>query len=130
MPRDYQRHKNNPYHLPGSLYKRVLFTVRDYDRMKIEVEDLILLSPDPEGGPKGNGPGDPTANAAMRIDSIQNQIRAIELALRGIPAEYRKGVFDSVRYRRRYPIDADRSTYARYKNRFIWFVAKNLGLIE
>lgn len=32
--RNYQRQKNNPYKLPHNLYMRMLYLVRDYDRIK------------------------------------------------------------------------------------------------
>ena len=126
MPRDYQAKKNNPYRMPRSLYRRVLALIRDYDRMRVEVEELILASPNPEGI-KGGGPGDPTARAAERIERMQSDVRAIEQALKKIPPEYRKGVFNSVRYYRAFPVDADRTTYARHKQKFVYFVAENLG---
>ena len=126
MPRDYQAQKNNPYRMPRSLYRRVLALIRDYDRMRVEVEELILASPNPEGI-KGGGPGDPTARAAERIARMQSDVRAIEQALKKIPPEYRKGVFNSVRYYRAFPVDADRTTYARHKQKFVYFVAENLG---
>ena len=126
MPRDYLAKKNNPYRMPRSLYRRVLALIRDYDRMRVEVEELILASPNPEGI-KGGGPGDPTARAAERIERMQSDVRAIEQALKKIPPEYRKGVFNSVRYYRAFPVDADRTTYARHKQKFVYFVAKNLG---
>ena len=32
--RNYQPQKNNPYKLPHNLYMRMLYLIRDYDRMK------------------------------------------------------------------------------------------------
>ncbi len=32
--RNYQRQKNNPYKLPHNLYMRMLYLIRDYDRIK------------------------------------------------------------------------------------------------
>lgn len=128
MPRDYQAKKNNPYRMPRSLYRRVLALIRDYDRMRVEVEELILASPNPEGI-KGGGPGDPTARAAERIEKIQTDIRAIDVALRMMPEEYRAGVFDAIRYYRPYPRDADERTYRRHKQKFLHDVAENLDWI-
>lgn len=128
MPRDYQAWKNNPYLLPRSLYRRVLALIRDYDRMRAEVEELILASPNPEGI-KGGGPGDPTARAAERIEKIQTDIRAIEVAFRMMPAEYRAGVFDSIRYYQPYPRDADERTYRRHKQKFVHDIAENLDWV-
>lgn len=130
MPRDYQPHKNNPYHLPWTLYRYVLMMVRDYDRLTESVDDLILSSPDPESPRRGGGYGDPTARTAMRIERMQDQIRAIDNALKRIPEEYRKGVFDWTRYRTPYPPDAGEATYRRHKQRFLYFVAQNLFLVE
>ena len=129
MPRDYQPQKNNPYRLPKELYRRTLATIRDYDRMKREIGDAILASPRVDG-PRGPGIGDPTARAAERIERMQSDVRAIEQALKKIPPEYRKGVFNSVRYYHSYPIDADERTYRRHKQRFVYFVAQNLLWVE
>lgn len=126
MPRDYQPQKNNRYRLPRELYRRTLATIQDYDRMKREIGDAILASSGMDG-PRGSGIGDPTARAAERIERMQSDVRAIEQALKKIPPEYRKGVFNSVRYYRAFPFDADRTTYARHKQKFVYFVAENLG---
>lgn len=128
MARDYQAKKNNPYRMPDALYKRTLATIRDYDRMKREINYAILASPGVDG-PRGSGIGDPTARAAERIERMQSDVRAIERALEKIPPEYRRGVFDSIRKNQAFPLDAHRSTYARHKHEFVYLVAENLGWI-
>ena len=34
--KEYQRKRNNPYQLPHNVYMRVLYHIRDYERMKAE----------------------------------------------------------------------------------------------
>lgn len=95
--RNYQRQKNNPYKLPHNLYMRMLYLVRDYDR--------------------------------IREQGREREREAVDGALHAIPAEYRKGVWDNVIRQAPYPSDAGEATYKRWRCRFIYNVAKNLGEI-
>ena len=47
-----------------------------------------------------------------------------------VPKEYRKGVWNNIQNRCPFPIDADRSTYARWKSKFIRDVAVSLGMVS
>ena len=57
--RDYQPHKSNPYRLPQTLYRRVLATVRDYDRMAAEYKEIAHETASGDGQPRSSIPGDP-----------------------------------------------------------------------
>ena len=59
--RNYQRQKNNPYKLPHNLYMRMLYLVRDYERIRSEREDILAASPAPDGIPH-SGTGKNTAD--------------------------------------------------------------------
>ena len=56
--RNYQPKKNNPYILPSNLYMRMLYLVRDYNRLKEEYANIIHEMPHNDGMPKGNMTGD------------------------------------------------------------------------
>ena len=129
MPRNYQPKHNNPYVLPHNLYMHVLYLVRDYDRLKTQQDDIIFSSGVSDGMPRGTQTGDPTGNKAIQVSFLSSQIQAIENALLKIPAEYRKGVFDQIRYGGWFPFDADASTYRRWKQRFLYWVCVNLNYI-
>lgn len=126
--RDYQPKKQNQYYLPHTLYRRVLALVRDYPRMTRAREDMIYESPENAGS--RNSMGRPTENKALRIEALSDDIRAIERALDKIPREYRQGVLDNVLYGRRMDdLPGARSTWSRWRGRFLWHVAKNMRWI-
>lgn len=127
--RDYQRKKGNSYILPRDVYRTTLWMIRGYHRMKDEAEAIMVASPaPPDGQPRGDNAGDETAAKAIRREKLLERIRAIDEALEVVPPEYRRGVWNSVQYFEAYPLDADRSTYARHKARFVWEVANKLGI--
>ena len=143
MPKEYQRAKNNPYLLPHNLYMRVLYIIRDYDRLKEEYQAILHSSPTPriESGydrngrfsaelmPKSGEAADPTEDKGMRLALISDELHAVEQALMMIPAEYRHGVKQNVMYGGWFPQDADGRTYRRWKQRFIYQVAKGMKLV-
>lgn len=118
--RNYQRQKNNPYKLPHNLYMRMLYTVRDYERIKAEREEIM------HGEYYGRNP---TESRGIRLASMVASCDAVDKALQEIPKEYRNGVWCNVCYQKPYPIDAGEATYARYRGKFLYMVAKNLGEI-
>lgn len=121
--RDYQRTKNNPYYLENETYKLTLAFIRTYPRLKETLVDTLEESPAPaDGQPRGSGTGDPTANKAANIEPITNDLRIIDDVLNNIPAEYRQAILDSIINFKPYPMWADRSTFWRWKQRFIYEV--------
>ena len=128
--KEYQRTKNNPWILPRNLYMQTLYAIRDYERMKEEYEYMIQgEAVEMDGQPKGTRIGDPTEKMAAKVENIHDRLKAIEKAKNGIPKEYVKGVWQNIVYGARFPHDAGRNTYGRYKSRFVYEVAKNLTLI-
>jgi len=110
--REYQCTKNNPYLLPHHLYMRMLYIIRDYERIKQNTE---MAS---EEGQKDN-----VFKGAVR------EAEAIEKALTYVPAFYRDGVLENIMDGSRYPMGADERTFRRYKQRYIYYVAKLLNCI-
>ena len=129
--RDYQRKKNNIYLLPRAVYHQTLWQVRDYYRLKEEAEDILLGSPPLLSGEiHGTMPGDPVFSKASRRENALHIIGVIDREKAKLPQEYQKGVWDSIQYGSRYPDDADRHTYGRYKARFIYGIAVSLGIYK
>lgn len=125
--RDYQKTKNNPYILPQPLYRQVLWLLRDYERLRTEYNNAIGNSPKPpDGQPRGGISFDQTEAEGIKRCELRTKINAIENAYFKIPAEYRKGVWNNAVNYSPYPMDADRVTYNRHKQKFIYHVAKNL----
>ena len=128
--RDYQPNKNNPYRLPRNLYMQTLYLIRDYDRLKRTYDDILYSSPDPRDGMPSSGEiNDGTAEKATTRAAIAQKCEAIEQAKLQIPEEYRKAVMDNIRYQVPYPDYAAYSTWKRWRQRFIYFVAKNLNWV-
>lgn len=126
----YQPQKNNPYILPRSIYNQTLWLIRDYDRLKREYHDIIDETPYNDGQPRGTNTSDPTAQKAIKLESVSERLKAIEQAEIQIPEEYRKHVLNNVLYGTRYPLDyANKNTWSIYRCRFINFVAKNMKWI-
>ena len=126
MSRDYQAKLNNPYLLPQPLYRMTLAFIRDYPRKLSEYNNICEESPaPPDGQPKGTLTGDPTERAGLRRAKLHDSIKAVDQALALLPEEYRKGVWNNIIHYKRYPDDADPRTYRRYKQMFIYHVAKN-----
>lgn len=130
MPREYQRTKNNPYLLPHNLYMRVLYIIKDYDRLKDEYHAILdSSSAPPDGMPKGSGTSSPTEDKGIKLALISDELHAIEQALMTVPEEYRHGVKQNVLYGAWYPQGGTVRTYQRWKQRFVYHVAKRMNYI-
>ena len=128
--KEYQRTKNNKYLLPASVYNQTVWLIRDYQRMRDEAEALLGDSAKVmDGMPHGSPSPDGVVNKVIQRDKYLEKCKAIEEAFLSIPQEYRQGVSDSIMYRTRYPNNADRRTYGRYKAKVIYLVAYRLGMI-
>ena len=133
MGDEYQRKKNNPYRLPDDLYMRIVYIIRGYDRRKEEYHTLLRDLPATHGIAiqSNSNTSDPTARKAIKLAIISDELEAVEQSVFLIPAEYRDGVFRNIAHGRGtwYPRNADASTYRRWKQKYIFFVAKRLKLI-
>lgn len=130
MSEDYQCKKNNIYFLPRSLYLRVLALIRDYERARNEINDIIYGTATKDGvAVSGGRTGNPTENKVIRLEKYQNDVDAVENALSEIPEEYQKGIFRNIVYKEKFPETAHRTTWIRWKERYIWCVARELDLV-
>lgn len=131
MTGEYQRQKNNRYILPAAVYNHTIWQIRDYKRLRETIALIPQESPaPPDGMPTAQGfTGDPTYQKAEKIEQIRRVTDIIEDELLNIPPEYRRGVWESIVERKRFPDDADRTTYGRYKSKYIYSVAVRLNYI-
>ena len=90
--RDYQR-KKTKYILPNAVYNKTLWTIRDYHRVKDEVETMIAVGGGNNDGPPIGAPGDPTYKLAVKYADYVDIVNAIETAKENIPQEYREGIW-------------------------------------
>lgn len=123
--RHYQRKRDNPYQLPHNVYMQCLYAVRDYDRLRKEMEDILYAAPGtPDGMPRGSETSDQTGDKAVKREALRRRCETIEQALMLIPVEYRRGVLNGTMYGC-FPDDANPETYRRWRRRFLYQIAKN-----
>ena len=125
-----QKQKNGKYKLPKTVYNLTLWRIRDYHRIKTLADDLLnLTSPILNKTPSGGNISDTVAQRAIKRDKYLSEIQLIDEALKEIPQEYQKGIWNNIQSGQSYPFDASRATYGRYKSKFIYKVAEKLNLI-
>lgn len=109
---------------------QIIYIIRDYDRLKVSQEDIILESPPPpDGMPRGSGPGDPTANKASKYAKERDKVRGIEKAMQSIPPEYLQPILDNIKESARFPDYANYKTWKTWKRILIRKVGENLEML-
>ena len=108
----------------------MVYLVKDYERMKIEIDTIIGSFPSMTGNkPNKNVYSDPTGEKVIRVEKIRFECDAVDRALEMIPPEYRSGILNKICREEPYPITADQSTCKRWKGRFLYYIAENLFYI-
>lgn len=107
MPRYYQRKKNNPYYIPGSLYDYIVACIKW----------AAPLLDDPE-------------RINEQTETLKREIRIIERALKEIPGKYRAAVLDSIIYEKPCPEWWAARQLSDTRARIIFIIAKDLDLIS
>lgn len=132
MSKDYQqKRRNGKYILPATVYHQAIWLIRDYYRMKGEMEEIITASPShPEGMPSGGGLSNEVESKVMQRMKYFKKVDIIERMFQEIPVEYQKGVWNNIQYGKAYPKDACRATYSRYKSMYIYLVAVEMEFIK
>ena len=129
MTKEYQPKKSKTI-LPRAVYMMTIYQIRDYYRLKEKLQDTIDGRPDPwQVRASGYRKGSSVEIKAIRRERDRNVVTGIDKALESIPEEYRSGVWWSVQENRRFPDDAAREKYSRYKSKFILMTAVNVGFI-
>lgn len=124
--------KKGIYTLPGSIYYRVIYFIKDYPRL-IETADAMLeATPPPTETPEIQRQRNIKATETMNLKyaAIMQDVRDIEDALqKAVPPEAQKAILSSIINGEAYPLDKDKRTYSRYKQRFIYTLAEKRQLI-
>lgn len=105
MPRYYQRKKNNPYYIPGSLYDYIIACI-------------IYAAPfldDPESVNKQTKP-------------LQAEIELIKENVERIPETYRAAVIDSLVHQSACPEEINKRIFSDIRSCLIYNIAKDLRL--
>ena len=112
------------------VYQRTISTIRSFRRTKdmyMSIIDLDAVASD--GMPHGTVISDTTGSKAMRVERYMEELDAIEAAIMSVPSLYRAGVWAHCIDGKDFPTDADRKTYSKWKQCFIYHAAENLGLL-
>ena len=126
------QNKTGAYTLPRSVYYRMIYFIKDYPRLIDAADALLEATPTPTETPEiqrqRNLQATETAN--IKYAEFMKDIREIESALKkSVPADAQAAILRAVIYDAPYPIDKDKRTYSRYKQRFIYTLAKERNLI-
>ena len=124
-----RRRIEKPYLLPRNEYMEAIWFIRGYRRAIDDYEAILEASAAPaDGQPHGSGPSDPTFLKASKLAAISAKIKPVEKALERVPPEYRRGILRSIIERERYPDYAHPTTWARWRHRFVYWVAIEAGI--
>lgn len=127
---EYQKTKNNPYLLPKTLYYRVLWLIRDYERLKAERNEIIYsYNCQQDGLPKGSTMDSPTEQRALKLERLSRELEAIDQALLQVDLDMRNSILENIYYQIPYPHYPIRWTWQRQKQKFVYNVAKNLHFL-
>ena len=124
--------KKGTYALPNSVYYRVIYLVKDYPRLLSEADALLEATPPqtetPEIQRQRNIKATETTN--IKYSMMMKDVRDIEEALIDtVPPDARNAIMKSIICGASYPVDKGRSTYAQYKQRFLYTLAERRHLI-
>lgn len=132
--RDYQPMKSK-YWMENTRFRRALAIARDYERLRAARQEILYGSPAPAdrtGAPKGV-PSDPTAQRALRLARVEEELRRIEEALAVVPRDVRGAVLENINSRGQKPArflagkyHCDAATIQRWRQRYLWEIAERM----
>lgn len=112
--------------------QRALWLIRDYPHIKARLEDLDGYGTGgaSDGQPRAHDPHSPVVDLAIKRAALSAQLKPVEKAFDEIPEEYRKGLWEAITARRRYPDYATVRTWKRWRQRLLWYTAFYAGFLE
>lgn len=144
MPRNYQLKKHNPYHMDKDIYMQMFYLIRSFPNLIERRETVLYGSAQPSDGmPKGNKTSDPTQDKAIKLSTIDEQIKAIEQVIMYLNGKYSPtytggefmayeafadyGVFCYFRSKPCKDEAPTTKTWYRYRSEFAYYLAKELN---
>ena len=123
--------KTSEYTLPPSAYYRTVYLIKDYPRLCQEAEAVMLATPPQTETSEIQRQRSIRAaeTQAIKYASIMSDVRIIEDALEVIPDDAQAAILKNILYAEPYPIDRDKRTYGRYKQKYIYTVAQKKGIV-
>lgn len=110
--------------------QRALWLIRDYPNIKAKLEALDGFgAPENDGQPRAHNPHSTTEQAALERAALSAQIEAVDKAFERIPPEYRRGIWEGITQRKRYPDTAGIKTWKRWRQRVLWYTAHFAGYL-
>lgn len=111
--------------------QRALWLIRDYPHLKARLDDLDgYRGGASDGQPRAHDPHSAVEDFAIKRAAISSQLQPVERAFEMIPEEYRRGLWDAIQARKRYPDYANRLTWKKWRQRLLWYVAFYAGFLE
>ncbi|MBQ3578737.1 MAG: hypothetical protein IJK59_03530 [Firmicutes bacterium] len=112
--------------------QRALWLIRDYPHIKARLEELDGYGTGgaSDGQPRAHDPKSPVEVLAIKRAALSAQLKPIEKAFDEIPEEYRKGLWEAITARRRYPPYATVRTWKKWRQRLLWYTAFYAGFLE
>ena len=118
---------------------RMVYVIRDYERMKnadgdIESDLRDAIGHSLNGYVSVNQLDNIAESISEKLISSgfiffpnETEVEAVEKAMDKIPEFYREPIYNNIISGDRYPTGADERTFRRYKQKFIYYVAKYLN---
>ena len=135
MAREWQQTKQKEYVMPDTVYYQSLWAVRDLNRMEARLEELEEDKGEREkSGSVVHEPGNsgslwqPTEDNAMEKVILEERVKAIHNALSIVPDIYRPYILNNIILKKS-GSDFPNKFWKIWKQRFLFYVAKNLSLI-
>ena len=135
--KDYQQKRMKEHLLPQPVYRQALWAVKDLLRLRSRLSELRraayavgernLLDRCVRSG--GGFVCDSTGNKAVEIANLSWRIDAIVRAFDAVPEKYRTGIEEKLVYDIPYSDEYDPNTWKRWKQVFLYNVAKNLYIL-
>jgi len=117
------------YKLEHDLYIKTSRFIRTYKSLQEQYEERLFKSVHPDRQPRGNKTGDPTGQTATDLVDIALKLRAIERGIKKVPMGYQEGLWSNFMTHKPYPCYAGISTWRRWRYRFVYWVAEEMGWV-
>ena len=111
--------------------QRALWLIRDYPQIAAHLAALDGFKAGPQDGqPRAHNPHSSVEEMAITRAGLSAQLRAVDKAFEKIPPEYRRGIWDAIVKRSRYPDTAGLKTWRRWRQRVLWWTAFYSGYLN